>query len=152
MPATRVTATLFDSLLRTLPMLATSLQAAWYWGDPSLRVALETSIRSLVGRFPPLLPVLKQTMQHAQPLSDPSLDRVSELAGLLLTLWALGDAVLRAEVETMILGYAGRHAAFAPGLRALAQTALTDPRVVGREGQRAPTAAQLRIFLERLPG
>jgi len=146
----QVTFTLHDPSLTTRPMLAISLQAAWFWGDAALRTALEEGIRSLVQRTPALLPVLKSTLHGYQPASHAWLDGVSELAGLLLTLWALGDTLLRDEVEVMIHDYAQRHPAFGPDFRALARAALGDRRVVGAFAEQPALSTRLRTLITQL--
>lgn len=153
MPPGRVLVSWLDPLVQTRPMLAMSLQAAWYWGDAPLRAALETSIRSLVQRSPELLPVLKASTRIYRPPAHAWLNGTSELAGLLLTLWILGDVLLRDEVEVMIRAYAQRHpTVFVPSLKALTRAALDDGRVVGTLDQREPTIRQLRALLSQLEG
>jgi hypothetical protein len=148
MPQGRVTVTLLDPLLATRPMLATALQAAWLWGDPPLRAALQESIRALVKRTPELLPMLKSASPYQQP-RHAWLDGASELAGLLLTLWALGDEQLRGEVERMIGDYAQRHPAFGADFQALGRAALEDRRVVVAVGDQA-TETRLRALITQL--
>jgi hypothetical protein len=149
----RVTTVLYDPLLRSNPMLATSLQAAWYWGDATLRAELEASIRELVRRSPEMLPALKATLPGYWPpatRADARRERAGQLEGLLLTLWALGDPPLRADVEAMILGYAEREPRFATGFLALSEAALGAPRVIGARGEPETAAAALRSLLTRL--
>jgi hypothetical protein len=146
----RVTISLLDPMLATRPMLAMSLQAAWYWGDPPLRAALEASIRSLVQRTPEMLPVLKATLNVYQPPRHAWLDGASELAGLLLTLWALGDEQLRTEAEEMIPAYAQRQPAFGSDFQALARAALDDQRVVQAFAEQRAASARLRGLIGQL--
>jgi hypothetical protein len=142
--------TLIDPTLRTHPMLAASLQAAWYWGDALLRAELEASIQALVRKTPDLLPVLKTTLRTYHPPAHTDLDGDHEIAGLLLTLWSLGDTPLRDVVAAMICGYGQRHPAFGADFCALARTALHDPRVVAATDTRAATAAQLHNLVAQL--
>jgi|GEM_PF-1260909 len=148
MPSGQIVVELIDPVLRPLPILATTMQAAWRWGDAPLRAAIEASIRALVRREPRLLPVFKSVARLPQPpqlTGDP--DR--ELAGLLLTIWALGDDPLRDAAEEMIRDYERRRLAFGPDFRALARAALDDPRVTGARGSREATAGRLRALIAR---
>lgn len=150
MAQSRVTVALLDPLLSTRPMLTMALPAAWYWGDPPLRAAIEASIRSLVQRTPVVLSVLKSTLHSYQPTRHAWLDGASELAGLLLTLWALGDDPLRSEVEGMIRDYSQRHPAFGPDFRALARAALDDHRVVDTLAEQPATSGRLQALITQL--
>lgn len=90
------------------------------------------------------------TLHSYQPTRHAWLYGASELAGLLLTLWALGDEPLRNEVETMIHDYAQRHPGFGPDFRALARTALNDQRVVGDLAEQPATSSRLQTLIAQL--
>lgn len=145
----RIIVELLDPLPRPHPMLALSLQAAWRWGDVPLRAAVEASIQALVQREPDMLPVFKSLVRTHQP--PPLAGAINgELAGLLLTIWALGDDPLRDAAAQMIGDYGGRHPAFGPEFCALARAALADARVLGARGARLTTATRLRALIAQI--
>ena len=68
-----------------------------------------------------------------------------ELAGLLLSLWALGDAQLRGEVEQMVRGYAARRSGFGETFAAVVRTVEDDSMHDGlplRAGAAGPRSAR----------
>jgi hypothetical protein len=143
----RIIVELLDPLPRPHPMLALSLQTAWHWGDAPLRAAIEAGIRALVQREPDLLAVFKSLVRTHQPLAG-AVD--GELAGLLLTIWALGDEPLREAAAQMIRDYGGRHPAFGPEFCTLAHAALADARVLSARGARLATETRLRTLITQI--
>jgi hypothetical protein len=107
MDETPVPVRFVEPWLRLPPTLAAFLPMTWYWADAELRAELQASIEAMVRRDPGLLAPLRARTRTFRAPSAEALVPALELAGLLLSLWALGDELLRGEVERMVREAAG---------------------------------------------
>lgn len=122
----------------------------WYWADEELRAELQASIAAMVRRDPALLAPLRARTRTFRAPSVEGLVPALELAGLLLSLWALGDEPLRGKMEQMVRGYSGRHAGFGETFAAVVRGAEDDGLPVF-PSERGPQArAMLTALLRRV--
>lgn len=132
------------------PTLAAFLPMTWYWADAELRVELQASIAAMVRRDPALLAPLRARTRTFRAPSAEGLVPALELAGLLLSLWALGDEPLRGEVEQMVRGYAGRHPGFGETFAAVVRGAEGDGLPVFPCGRGTQAREALAALLRRV--
>lgn len=132
------------------PTLAAFLPMTWYWADEGLRVELQASIAAMVRRDPALLAPLRARTRTFRAPSAEGLVPALELAGLLLSLWELGDEPLRGEVEQMVRGYAGRHPGFGETFAAVVRGAAGDGLPVFPSGHGTQAQEALAALLRRV--
>lgn len=139
-----------DLWLRIPPAVTAFLPAAWYWADEPLRAELQTSIAALVRRDPTLLSSLRASARVFRAPARDEFRPALELAGLLLSIWALADAPLRAEVEHMVQGYSDRHPGFGAAFVAMIGGAEDNDWMVFPFGRGPEARSALAALLGRL--
>lgn len=150
MEGTPVPVHFVEPWLRLPPTLAAFLPMTWYWADEELRAELQASIAAMVRRDPTLLAPLRARTRTFRAPSAEGLVPALKLAGLLLSLWALGDELLRGEVEQMVRGYAGRHPGFSETFAAVVRGAAGDGLPVFPSGRGPQARTMLADLLRRV--
>lgn len=138
-----------DPSLRIPPAVTAFLPAAWYWVDEPLRAELQTSIAAMMRRDPTLLSSLRSSARAFRAPTHDEFRPPLELAGLLLSIWALSDAPLRDEVELMVQGYSDRHPGFGAAFVAMIGGAEDDDLMVFPFGRGPEARSALAALLGR---
>lgn len=150
MEGTPVPVRFLDPWLRIPPSLTAFLPMTWYWADEELRVEVQASIAAMVRRDPTLLAPLRARTRAFRAPSTEGLVPALELAGLLLSLWALGDEPLRGDVERMARSYGARHPGFGETFAAVVRGVEDDGLLVFPFGRGAQAREALADLLRRL--